>query len=192
MTVFVGSSNADIYRYKDPSGITVITSLRPRLANYSVYEENCARGLFRCVRHVKQNYRYNTVTPTKYREKVLEASNRYGVDSALIKAVIHAESAFNKHATSSKGAMGLMQLMPETAKRYGVTDAFNAEQNINGGVQYLSYLLKLFNKDIRLASAAYNAGENAVLKYNGIPPFPETQKYVAKVARLHRQYKYGY
>jgi soluble lytic murein transglycosylase-like protein len=105
---------------------------------------------------------------------------------------MHAESAFKKNAVSKKGAIGLMQLMPATAERFGVRDAFNPEQNINGGTRYLSYLLKMFNNDIVLASAAYNAGENAVKKYNGVPPFPETQNYVSKVATLHRVYKYGY
>lgn len=187
-----GVSRAEIYRYKDASGITVLTSVKPRVANYAVYDENCDKGLFGCVRKVSQSKHRYRIKPAAYRHQVLRASSRYGVDSALIRAVMHAESAFKKNAVSKKGAIGLMQLMPATAERFGVRDAFNPEQNINGGTRYLSYLLKMFNNDIVLASAAYNAGENAVKKYNGVPPFPETQNYVSKVATLHRVYKYGY
>jgi soluble lytic murein transglycosylase-like protein len=192
LLTYAGVGKAEIYRYKDASGITVLTSVKPRVANYAVYDENCDKGLFGCVRKVKRSKHRFRIKPTAYRHQVLRASSRFGVDSALIRAVMHAESAFKKNAISKKGAMGLMQLMPATAERFGVKDVFNAEQNINGGTRYLRYLLKMFNDDIVLASAAYNAGENAVKKYNGVPPYPETRNYVSKVARLHRAYKYAY
>ncbi len=109
------------------------------------------------------------------------ASQKYGVPVNLLKAVAKAESNFNSHTTSSCGAMGIMQLMPATAKSLGVTDAYNPEQNIMGGAKYLSQMLKEFDRNTQLAVAAYNAGPGSVKKYDGIPPFKETQNYVAKV-----------
>ena len=106
----------------------------------------------------------------------------------LLHAVIRAESSYDPQARSRKGAQGLMQLMPETARRYGVGDSYNPEQNISGGARYLRDLLAMFNNDLKLALAAYNAGENAVKRYgNRIPPFPETRNYVDKVLTFYRQ-----
>jgi len=112
------------------------------------------------------------------------AASLYGVAVDLIKAVISAESEFDPLAVSSKGAQGLMQLMPFTARRFAVTDPFDARQNIFGGTQYLRLLLDMFQGDVSLALAGYNAGENAVTRFRGIPPFKETQGYVQKISRL--------
>lgn len=115
-------------------------------------------------------------------------SNKLGVSANLVHAVINAESAYNSQAVSSAGAVGLMQLMPATAKRYGVSNRRDPIQNIKGGTQYLRYLLKLFDGDLRLTAAAYNAGENAVLKYNrNVPPYKETQNYVVKVLNFYNK-----
>ena len=114
----------------------------------------------------------------------------YAVDPSLIKAVIKTESNFDPNAVSSKGACGLMQLIPETAERFSVTDIFDPRQNIYGGTEYLSYLLSLFKGDTELALAGYNAGENAVIKYNNqIPPYKETQNYVKKVMKFWEYYR---
>ncbi|NLX63253.1 MAG: lytic transglycosylase domain-containing protein [Clostridiaceae bacterium] len=116
-------------------------------------------------------------------------AKQFGLDPKLIRAVIKEESGFQPFALSTSGAMGLMQLMPETAKGLGITDAYNIEQNILGGTQYLYYQLKAFDNDLELALAAYNAGPNAVRKYGGIPPYTQTQNYVRKVLNTYEMYK---
>jgi soluble lytic murein transglycosylase-like protein len=103
--------------------------------------------------------------------------------------VIHAESAFNPQARSRAGAQGLMQLMPQTAAELGVGNPFDAEQNIDGGVRYLAGLLQRYDQDVRLATAAYNAGPGAVQQYGGIPPYAETQAYVKRIEVLYRRYQ---
>ena len=121
---------------------------------------------------------------------VEEISRTYGLDSALLHAVISVESGYNPKALSKKGAAGLMQLMPQTAKRYGVSDAFDPLQNLAGGAQYLRDLLSMFNNDLSLALAAYNAGENAVVKHgNRIPPYRETLHYVPHVLDYYQRYQ---
>jgi soluble lytic murein transglycosylase-like protein len=121
----------------------------------------------------------------KYSGMIEETCNKHGVDPELVKAVIQVESNYNYRAISPKGAQGLMQLMPGTASRYGVLSAFEPAQNIEGGVRYLKDLIQLFNSDLRLALAAYNAGENRVQKINDVPNFVETQNYVRKVLALY-------
>ena len=120
----------------------------------------------------------------QYDKHIEEAAAHHGVSPALVKAVIQVESEFDALAVSSKGARGLMQLMPFTAERFGVADSFDARQNIFGGVRYLRLLLDLFGGDVDLALAGYNAGENAVLRYGGVPPFKETRGYVEKIQSL--------
>ena len=124
-----------------------------------------------------------------YHPIILAASDKHQVDAALIKAIIMAESNFNPFAVSKKGAMGLMQLMPDTAGDLGVEDLFDPTHNINGGVRHLKILLKQFNGDMQLAIAAYNAGSKTVQDYGGIPPFRATQSYVNKVYEYYQYYK---
>jgi soluble lytic murein transglycosylase-like protein len=127
-----------------------------------------------------------------YDNMVTEVANTYGVESALLHAVISVESRYSPKAVSKKGAAGLMQLMPVIAKRYGVADPLDPVQNLHGGAKYLRDLLKKFNNDRSLALAAYNAGESAVAKYgNRIPPYRETTKYVPRVLGFYRKYRAG-
>lgn len=122
-----------------------------------------------------------TPSSTQFDDFIKEASEKWNVDPSLVRAVIQQESAFNPNATSSCGAQGLMQLMPETARSLGVNNAYDARENILGGTRYLRGLLDRFKGDTRLALAAYNAGAGNVQKYGGVPPFAETQNYVAKI-----------
>ena len=122
---------------------------------------------------------------------IQNAASRYDIDPALVKAIIMAESDYNPRAVSKKGAKGLMQLMPVTARSLGVDDAFNPEQTIHAGVRYFKSLLRQFDGDEKLALAAYNAGSSNVKHYKGIPPFKDTKRYLKKVYRYYEFYKNG-
>ena len=135
--------------------------------------------------------KFNNFTGTnklRFNDLIEQAAYRHQVDAKLVHAVIQTESAYNSSAQSSKGAMGLMQLMPDTARRFGVIDRNDPDQNVDGGTRYLKHLIKLFKPNLALALAAYNAGENAVINHNNsIPPYPETQNYVKQVLSLYNQ-----
>ncbi len=120
---------------------------------------------------------------------ILKAANRYEVEPAMVMAIIMAESSYNPKAISKKGAKGLMQLMPTTARSLGVKDSFNPEHNINAGVRYFKKLLNQFDGDVELALAAYNAGSRKVREHRGIPPFRATRYYIKKVIKYYRYYK---
>jgi soluble lytic murein transglycosylase-like protein len=126
--------------------------------------------------------------PSAYDRLIRRMAHTYNVDAALIKAVMHAESSFNPHATSHKGASGLMQLMPSTAQQYGAYDPYDPVQNIQAAVRYLSDLMERYDNDTTLVLAAYNAGENAVNRHKGVPPYTETRSYVNKVLRFKKHY----
>ncbi|MHB0970411.1 MAG: lytic transglycosylase domain-containing protein [Thermoanaerobaculia bacterium] len=135
----------------------------------------------------QRSYRFQETSrplfASKFDDKIVEAARKFDVDAALVSAVIKAESDYNPKVVSRKGARGLMQLMPATARRFGVANSFNEEQNIYGGTRYLRWLLDTFEGNADHAVAAYNAGEGNVWKYDGVPPFRETVNYLAKIGR---------
>ncbi|MBV8518565.1 MAG: lytic transglycosylase domain-containing protein [Acidobacteria bacterium] len=128
---------------------------------------------------------------SKFDKIIQRYADQYNVDATLVRAVIQVESDFDPQCVSHKGARGLMQLMPETARRFGVSRIHDPEQNISGGVQYLSYLMELFREDLPRVLAAYNAGEGAVLKYGGVPPYAETTEYVRRAMTVYSGKPYG-
>ena len=135
--------------------------------------------------------RYDRIDGTRrkaYDKLIMEVARRHNVDTALVKAVIRAESDFVPQAVSPKGALGLMQLMPATARLRGVGQAFEPRQNVEGGVSHLRYLLDRYSGNLRLALAAYNAGEKAVDSHGGVPPYPETWEYLTRVLRFRDSY----
>jgi soluble lytic murein transglycosylase-like protein len=134
----------------------------------------------------RNQFYYPAPSPTEINDLVAETAGEYRVDPQLVQAIIQVESGYNTNAVSRKGARGLMQLIPKTARRFGAKNAFDPGQNIAAGVAYLSHLLQLFSGDVLLSVAAYNAGEHSVMRVNGIPPFPETQEYVRRVTTLYK------
>ncbi len=180
-------SRGAVYRY-ERDGVVHYTNRRPAGQRAEVlfsYMETC----YACA--VSSSVDFNSVglNLTAYVDEVRAAAALHGVEEAFVRAVIHAESAFNLKALSNKGAQGLMQLMPATAERFGVTDPFSARDNIHGGTAYLAWLLKRFDGDFRLAAAGYNAGEGAVDRFSGVPPYAETQVFVERVGILLERYR---
>jgi soluble lytic murein transglycosylase-like protein len=168
---------ADIYKYVDEEGVIHFTNV-PTDGKFKLfYREKPV--------HFQSELGLQL---EKYDHLIFKASEKYNVNYNLIKAVIKAESNFNPQAVSRAGARGLMQLMPKTAYAYQVQDSFEPESNIEAGVRYLRYLLNLFQGNLHLALAGYNAGENAVIKNKGVPPYPETRTYVQRVLRFYQEY----
>jgi soluble lytic murein transglycosylase-like protein len=168
-------ANADIAQHVDGQGVISLTSkaTRQRAVNGSGSSERVRAS----------------VPENQYDGYVTQAAALYQIPEDLIRAVIMVESGYNPRAVSKADARGLMQLVPSTASRMLVDDVFDPRQNIFGGVRYLRVLANLFNGDLFLTLAAYNAGEGAVAKFGGIPPYPETQSYVARVVAYYRQYQ---
>lgn len=179
--ILSGMAAADLYVYSDADG-TIHVSHDSRgkehMTLISTYREPSRRS-------VKRDF--SNYLP-KYRDEIERASSKYGVEPALIRAVILAESDFDPYAISYAGALGLMQLIPETAERMGVDDPFNPMQNIDGGTRYLGKLRKMFD-DIKLSVAAYHAGEKRVAQHGGIPPIPETRQYVHRVLEYYDKFR---
>ena len=173
-----------IYRYLS-GGTTAFSDRPPAHDNYVVLRYGC----YACNPQSAINWNVTRLYREAYAEEVNQAARRYNLDPALVRAVIHAESGFNAQARSPKGAIGLMQLMPATARSLGVANPRHPRENIHGGARYLADLLVQFKNDVALATAAYNAGPQAVQKYAGVPPYAETQVYVQRVRILHQRYK---
>jgi soluble lytic murein transglycosylase-like protein len=170
------------YTSKAPRGVAGATAIRS--IRYS-FLETC----YACAPLPGVNFGTLRLNTAAYETEVRTAAAQHGVDEAIVRAIIHAESSFNPNARSRVGAQGLMQLMPPTARRFGVSNAYDPAQNIRGGVQYLAWLLKRYNGDLTLAAAGYNAGEGAVDKYKGVPPYSETRRYVERVRVLADRYR---
>jgi soluble lytic murein transglycosylase-like protein len=184
-----GIAHADIYRFVDVDGTVHFTNV-PQDSRFKIYlkekrtPDPVTDTLASEIRH------YNAKDRARYAKPILDAANDTRLEPALIHAVISAESGYNPYARSRKGAAGLMQLMPETARRYGVKNRLDPAQNISGGARYLRDLIRMFNNDVQLAVAAYNAGENAVVRAgNRIPPYQETMTYVPRVMTYYRKYR---
>ena len=175
-----------VYKF-ERNGVTHYTNRRPAGQRAQVlfsYIETC----FACSRDPGLDFNSVGLNLTAFTAEIAAVVARHGVDEALVRAIIHAESAFNPNAISRVGAQGLMQLMPATATRFGVTDAFTPAQNIDGGVGYLAWLSARFGGDLTKVAAGYNAGEGAVDRFNGVPPYQETMLFVERVGVLRERY----
>ncbi|MDH5541381.1 MAG: lytic transglycosylase domain-containing protein [Nitrospinota bacterium] len=183
---------ADVYRYVDENGTVQFTDKRISSGSTPYIREKPEQKKVKRGVSIKRK-KGGRESYADYRDEIYKLSVEEGMEPRFIKSVIKAESAFDRYAISSAGAVGLMQLMPATAKNYGVLNPFIAEDNIRGGTRYLKYLLEKYNGNKELALAAYNAGENAVEKYSGIPPYPETIGFIRRVMDNYydRPYKAG-
>ncbi|OHB25105.1 MAG: lytic transglycosylase [Desulfuromonadaceae bacterium GWB2_53_15] len=175
---------ADIYRYEDEEGIIHFTDA-PTDRRFKIFMRDFKKDkLLRTKLQLP-----SSANPAEYENIIRANAEKYGVSASLIKAVIHAESGYNPNAVSRKGASGLMQLMPGTARSLKVNNSFDPKDNVEGGVKYLRFLLDTFRGDVSLAVAAYNAGLNKVAKFGGIPPYTETRTYVNRVLSYMQSYQ---
>jgi soluble lytic murein transglycosylase len=176
--LFPAGSEADVFVYKDKQGVLTFTNVPSH------------KGFRRVIRETDGQFG-PFYSSNGYEDLIQSASERHLLDSDLIRAVIKVESNFNSTARSNKGAMGLMQLMPDTARLHNVIDAYDPIDNIEGGVRHLKMLLGRYQGDLRLSLAAYNAGSQAVDRHGGIPPFVETRDYVRRVLQYYDGYRDG-
>lgn len=185
--VFVPAAIAQVYKYTDEHGVVHYTNVKPsRQHNVAVLDFPCYASEPSCRAVDWEHVPLNT---SVFTDEITRASARYSVEEALIRAIIHAESAYQAGAKSPKGAQGLMQLMPEVQRELEVMDPYHPESNIDGGTYHLSRMLTTFDGDLELAAAAYNAGEGAVRRFGGVPPYPETREYVKRIRILFRRYR---
>lgn len=184
--VWAGEGRADIYAFTDDAGVEHFSNM-PADRRYAILmrTDTDKPSVAAKARSARRG-----INGSLYAHEISRAASSFQLESALLHAVIAAESGYNPRAVSGKGAIGLMQLMPGTARRYGAVDPYDPAQNIRAGALYLRDLLALFDNDMRLALAAYNAGENNVIKYgNRIPPFRETTAYVPRVIAFYQEYR---
>jgi soluble lytic murein transglycosylase-like protein len=176
--------HADIYRFDDEEGIVHFTDA-PTDRRFKIFMRDLQKD-----KRLRTKLRFAaSVNPAEYDQIISTCADKYGVSPSLVKAVIHAESGYNPNAVSSKGASGLMQLMPDTARSLNVGNTFDPRDNVEGGVKYLRFLLDTFRGDVSLALAAYNAGLGKVARYGGIPPYAETRTYVNRVLSYMQSYQ---
>lgn len=177
-------SIADIYKYEDSDGVLHFTDA-PSDRRFKIFMRDIQKD-----KRLRTNFGFGRISrnPAEFDHIINSCATEFGVDRSLVKAVIHAESGYNPNAVSSKGAAGLMQLMPGTAQDLKVADSFNPSDNIRGGVRYLRFLLDTFKGNVTLALAAYNAGLSKVAKHGGVPPYEETRNYVSKVLNYQKNY----
>lgn len=185
LTVATNAESQTVYRYQQANGVTAFSDRAPKNRPYQQVRFDC----FACDLQSTVNWHNTPLFLQKYQQEITAAALHHQLDPALLRAIIHAESAFNPKALSKSGAAGLMQLMPDTATEVGVKNVWHQQQNIQGGASYLALLLKRYKGDIKLATAAYNAGPGAVDKHQGIPPYAETQTYVERVQLLLSRYQ---
>lgn len=181
---FFASATA-IFQYKNEKGVVVYTDQKPKKSGYNVVHLSC----FACQTNSLTNWYTTPLFNKKHHKIIAKLAKKHQLDIALLKALIHAESGFNHQATSKKGAKGLMQLMPALAKHYKLKDPYQVKGNLTAGTAYFAKLKKRFNNNARLAAAAYNAGASNVEKYQGVPPFAETQAFVKRIDILRARYR---
>lgn len=177
-----------VYKF-EKDGVTHYTNVRPKSVLQAQMLFSYIETCFACSILPGVNFGSLALNTRAYSEEIRSAARSYGVEEAVVRAVIHAESAFRPNARSHKGAQGLMQLIPATALRFGVADAYDPGQNIVGGVKYLAWLMERYGSNLSLVAAAYNAGEGAVDRNGGVPPYAETQRYVQRVGQLAERYR---
>ena len=178
---------ADMYKFTDKDGIVHYTNIKPSgQKNVKTFSFPCYASDPKCN---QLDWEKIPLNRQAFDDEIRAAAQVFTVDDSLIRAIIHAESAYQPEALSPRGAQGLMQLMPATQKELQIDDVFDPISNIEGGTLYLSQLLNQFDHDVDLAAAAYNAGPGAVREYGGIPPYKETREYVRRVKILYRRYR---
>lgn len=182
-----GVARAEVYVIKGKRGVITFTSTKPEGTDYEIFKP--ARYPISRLRSWGTSKWAAVPRTSDFDKMIVFAASQHSLDPALVKAVVHVESAFNPTARSRMGAMGLMQLMPGTAKRFGVWNAYAPEQNLRGGTKYLRWLLDRYQGDERKAVAAYNAGEGAVDDFGTVPPYVETQTYVRRVGQMASAYR---
>lgn len=203
LTISVTAHAGNMYIYKDKAGQVLLTNVNPT-GNFDQFTKRVKTTYYKSDSSYNNNASGNYANSSNYGSStasssnsrnsydsyILDSASRHGVDPALMKAMMHTESAFNPNARSPVGAQGLMQLMPATARRFKVNNAWNPAENIEGSAKYIAWLMRRFNNNVEFAIAGYNAGEGNVDKYKGIPPFKETRNYVKSVmSRYHSLYK---
>ncbi len=179
----------EIFKYMAADGTVTYSAFKPTSGAFEKLEPNCLLSYIGCDL-ARSDWSTVPLNLTAYQQLIADAARRHKVDPALVRALIHAESNFNHQALSRAGAQGLMQLMPETQRQFGVKNPYNEAQNIEAGTRLLKQLLVKYGNNVKIAAAAYNAGIDAVERYRGIPPYEETQNYVRRVTQLYSRYRH--